>query len=49
MSPDSTLGKKLKDQILNNDVMGTRKGYFYSFIKDGKNFINPKILPPETW
>lgn len=25
------------------------KGFFYSVIKNGKHFIHPKVLPPETW
>jgi len=48
ISYKSSLGKKIKNQIENN-FMSIPKGYFYSIIRDGKNYINPQILPPETW
>jgi hypothetical protein len=49
LSPETTLGARLKEQILKNDSMGTRKGYFYSIVRENKQFIHPQILPPETW
>jgi hypothetical protein len=45
----SELAAILIKAVLEQEFHIFGKGYFYSVIRNGKHFIHPKVLPPETW
>jgi len=48
ISVNNAFGSKLETIIRTQGFQG-EKGYFYAMKQKGRIFINPSILPPETW